>query len=74
MFALQFMRTVEVMNEDTLEEIKYNSSMIGYNTALYEILSETSKCEEPFPIQFQNKTYNLFLVECLNLNNQGGNK
>lgn len=45
-----------------------NGSMYGYNTALYSILSETGKCEQPLPITFQNETYNLFMVECLNLN------
>ena len=68
MATLQFMKSVEVMSDDTLEEIKYNASLIGYNTALSQILSEVVKCEQPLPITFNNETYNLFLVECLNLN------
>ena len=49
---------------------KYNNiyqSGINYGMeyALVTILTETTKCQ-PFPIQYQNETYNLILVECLN--------
>ena len=70
MFASQLLKDVEIMRDSTLEEIKYNASLIGYNTALSQIISETAKCQEPLKIELNNQTYSLFLVECLNLNNQ----
>ena len=74
MAALQFMKSVEVMSDDTLKEIKYNASFIGYNTALLEVLNGVSDCSKPiYRINFNNETINLVSVECLNqLNNEGG--
>lgn len=69
MFTLQFIKSVEIMSEDRLEQIKYDASLIGYNTALSQIISEVIKCQQPLPIKFDNGTINLFAVECLNLNN-----
>ncbi len=72
MAALQFIKTVDLVTQDTLEEIKYNASLVGYNTAIYNIFSEVSKCQQVLPIEFNNQTINLVAVECLNLNNNNG--
>ena len=46
----------------------------GQQATLVDILNTTVTCQETFKVNVGNQTYNLFLAECLNLNNIGGNK
>ncbi len=71
MFALEFMKNVEIMSDDNLQQIKNDSLMEGYNFAIASILTPAMKCEQ-VPINVGNQTYNLFLVECLNQGVQNG--
>lgn len=60
----------------------YNQTNFAYQYGLYEgqqltlieILNTTIGCQETFNINVGNQTYNIFLTECLNLNNQEVNK
>ena len=64
-------KSFNLVTEEKMQEIQYNSSLIGYNTALNQIYTEAIKCQQVLPIQFNNQTINLVAVECLNqLNNQ----
>ncbi len=63
------LKPFDLITEEKLQEIKYNASILGYNTALNQIYAEVIKCQQPLPIQFNNQTINLVAVECLNLNN-----
>lgn len=51
-----------------------NGTYYGNQITLFNIMNTTINCEETYQIQVNNQTYNLVLVECLELNNQGGNK
>lgn len=50
----------EQINQTAMNAVNY-----GYETALVSILTEAVKCDQ-VPINYQNETYNIFLVECLN--------
>ena len=47
------------------QEIYEDGINYGMEYALVSILTEAVKCQQ-IPIDYQNETYNLFLVECLN--------
>ncbi len=65
------LKPFDLITEEKMQEIKYNASILGYNTALNQIYIEAIKCQQALPIQFNNQTINLVAVECLNqLNNQ----
>lgn len=74
MVTLQFVKTVEVMTKDTLQEIQYNASATGYQSALYDLHQGSLNCKPIKLPEFNNQSINLIAVECLNLNNEGGNK
>ncbi len=46
----------------------------GYNIAVKEVFDGVRECKQILPIMFNNQTFNVVAVECLNLNNEGGNK
>ncbi len=50
-----------------------NGAYESQQLTLIDILNTTATCQETFKVNVGNQTYNLFLTECLNLN-QGGNK
>lgn len=50
---------IKIQNEILLE-----GEISGYERAIIDILSLASQCQQ-VPIDYQNETYNLFLVECL---------
>lgn len=64
------------VTRDTLNETLYNNSVIAYQIGLDEgqqltlvnILNTTITCQETFQINAGNQSFNLVLVECLNLN------
>lgn len=55
------------------DESFINGTYYGNQITLFNIMNTTINCEENYEIQVNDQTYNLVLVECLQLN-QGGNK
>jgi hypothetical protein len=58
--------------DSCFEEINQTSiyyANYGYTTAVMDILNEVQECK-PVPINYQNETYSIFLVECLNLDQE----
>ncbi len=47
-----------------------NGTALGYNQAHIDIFETVSFCQ-PFPVTFQNLSYNLIAMECLNLSGAG---
>lgn len=53
------------MTDGQCNDMITDAMVYGYDTALFQILNETLRCEEPVPINVGNQTYNIFAVECL---------
>ncbi len=66
-------QTCNAMIENASNESFINGSIYGATVFQNAIINQSLQCE-PIPFGFQDETYNLVLIECLNLNNNGGTK
>ncbi len=78
--AIAFVQ-LEISPQWVTDQTLDNQTNLAYQYGLYEgqqltliqILNTTIGCQETFNINVGNETHNIFLTECLNLNeNQGG--
>lgn len=46
------------------DKIYIRGGEYGYNIAINQLMNEALKCQQ-VPIMYQNETYNIILVECL---------
>ena len=65
--AIEIIRGLTIMTDSTYQNQTFQFYNKGANDVVGGILSVVTKCEV-VPLQYQNKTYNLVWVECLNLN------